>query len=83
MPYKIKIEGIDYPVEYDMKRYTDGIRNYQRHVIYYNNMELLGQSLEEVVELCKEYILTKMKGGQRQHATINQRCSQDLCSKSD
>ena len=57
MTYKIKLEGKEYPVKYYPKILIEGTEEKKYHVIQYSNIELIGQSLEEVVNACKEKIL--------------------------
>ena len=59
MTYKLKLKDKEYKVKYYPKIVIENNQERKYHVIQYSNLELIGQSLEEVVNACKEKILRK------------------------
>ena len=59
MKYTLKIQDQEYKVKYYPKILIEGKEEKKYHVIEYSNITLIRQSLEEVVNECKEKILKK------------------------
>jgi len=55
-----RYKGKRYPIEYQSQRdLTDGVNRYEHHVLTISNVQLVADSLEEIVGLIKEKIFGK------------------------